>query len=160
MFGPTGESETYYNRDPLHPDMWGLKELDRQDVLSDLVINHIESIVTTLARLAFWRGSNNAEDQSAQDRVKGIFLDKIRAHMNLVAGLYGPLLFTISMAIVSCLSSPKAQIAVVGILGGVLSISVQLMVENVKRADLFMITAGYYAVLGIFIGKTGGGSVP
>lgn len=134
--------------------------MDRQDVLSDFVINHIEGIIARVARLVFWRREpNNIEDQPAPERVGGIALETIRGPMNLVTGLYGPFLLTTSMAIVSCFSSTKIQIAIAGILGGVLAVSVQLIVENVKRAELFTITAGYYAVLGVFIGSTSCGSI-
>lgn len=154
FFGPTGEEEDYYRQVPPPGDTAALKGVDHQDVIGNFLMENITTMNKGVRRLAFWR--REEQDIEAPQNPSDIDLDTIRGLMNLVTALYGPLLYTVSMLVVSCIKPIKIQIIVVGILGLVLAISMQLMVENVKRGELLTVVAGYFAVLGIFIGNTGG----
>ena len=159
LFGPTGENEEYYKQIPPHPDTCTLKDMDRQDFFSELFINNIKALRKRVGAMARKLGRKEKNDDLETRAQQSIGLDIIRTMMKALTCLYAPLLFTASMAILSCIHSIKNRIAVAGVLGTVFSISIQLMVENAKRSDVFGITAAYFAVLGVFIGTTGDSSV-
>ena len=77
----------------------------------------------------------------------------VRTIMNLLASLYAPILLAGSLAILSCVESELARIAVLGALGILLTMSIMLVVPTVKRSDLFAITAAFFAVGGVYIGS-------
>lgn len=144
-FGPTGESDEYYKHPP-HADMCTLRELDRQDSLTNLFIDNIEVIVSKLSR-------KKKEDLDSPRR-ESIKLSTICRVVNLLVGLYAPLVFTASIAIFYCIRPTSSRIVVAGLLGILFSMSIQLLVPGIKRGETFAINAAYFAIAGVFIGAS------
>jgi hypothetical protein len=153
MFCPTGESESFYRQTPQHVDMCTTKDFDRQDAVAESFIKNVKGLKKCAQALHLWKNPNDAENPSTQASIE---LHKIRRAMNFATCLYAPLLFTASLAIVYRIPSVTTQIAVVGVLGGLLSISLQMLLQDLKRAEVFSIIGAFYAVLGIFIGARSG----
>ena len=144
-FGPTGESNEYYKHPP-HADTCTWREPDRQDSLTNLFIDNIEVIVSKLSR-------KKKEDPDSPQR-ESIKLSTICGVVNLLVGLYAPLVFTASIAVFYCIRATSSRIVVAGLLGILFSMSIQLLVPGIKRGEIFAINAAYFAIAGVFIGAS------
>jgi hypothetical protein len=144
-FGPTGESDEYYKHPP-HVDTCTLRDLDRQDSAVNLFVDNVETIVSKVSR-------KKEEDPDAPRRER-IKLSTIRGVINLLVGLYAPMVFTASIAVFYRVRPTSSRIVVAGLLGLLFSMSIQLLVPGIKRGETFAINAAYFAIAGVFIGAS------
>ena len=159
VFGPTGETEEIYKQVPPHADTCSFKDMPRQDYLTERLIKNLKRLdrkVVDPARRRWKKRRNDPENPQPQRSVE---LETIRTIMNILVGIYAPILLTASMATLYCIRPMAVRIGMLGVLGMVLSISLIFLVEDLKRSELFSILAGYFAVLGVFIGATSGNSM-
>jgi hypothetical protein len=146
-FGPTGESDEYYTHPP-HPDTYSFKRMDAQDPFTAYLVNNVKTLYEKL--------SGKGDDQETPRR-PSIKLSTICRVVNLLVCLYAPLMFTASIAILYTIRPTKIRIAVAGLLGVVVAISILLLVPGIRRGELFAIIAAYFAIAGVFIGASDNG---
>ncbi|CAO2656934.1 Nn.00g057370.m01.CDS01 [Neocucurbitaria sp. VM-36] len=155
VFGPTKENEEMYKQVPAHDEMCSLKGFDQQDLITSFVLRHIKTMNKHFRSLMkqFSRKREQQTDVSPEQHIK---FETLLLVIDLLAGLYVPLLFAGCMGVLSCIKSEKARIGVLGVFGFVLTGSLILCVPNLRRADLFAVTAAFFAVGGIYIGAKSG----
>jgi hypothetical protein len=146
IFGPTGESDKYYTHPP-HPDTFSLKSMDSQDLLTTYLVNNVQTL--------FGKRSKGG-DQESPGR-ESINLSTICTMVNLLVCLYAPIMFTGSIAILYSIRSTKIRIAVAGLLGAFVAVSVLLLVPNIRRGESLALIAAYFAIAGVFIGASDNG---
>jgi hypothetical protein len=147
IFGPTGESDKYYTHPP-DPDTFSLKSMDAQDPLTAYLVNNVQTL--------FGKRWGKSDDQESPGR-ESIKLSTICTVVNLLVCLYAPIMFTGSIAILYSIRSTRIRIAVAGLLGAFVAISVLLLVPGIRRGEFFAIIAAYFAIAGVFIGASDNG---
>ncbi|KAF2467395.1 uncharacterized protein BDR25DRAFT_344812 [Lindgomyces ingoldianus] len=157
VFGPTGESEEIYKQVPAHSDTCSLKDIARQDPVTEFFINNLESMYTWVSEYVLRRGKKLKDNPEMAERDDGVAVATISAIVEVLTCLCVPLYMTITMFLLSCFRSTKVQIAILAPFGTFFVFSLKVMVGPLPRYELFAITAQYLAVLGIFIGASSTG---
>lgn len=151
IFGPTKEEADIYRQVPSHSGMCSLKDFGQQDLLTTLVIRNLDSVNKVLKYLA-GRVSRKSTQKPSVTSQQYIAFDTVLRIMDLIAGLYAPMLLMGCMGVLSCIKSEKARIGVLGVFGILLTVSLVLFVPTLRRCDIFAITAAFFAVGGVYIG--------
>lgn len=155
IFGPTQEKEQLYKQVPPHHEMCSWKDFGQQDPITSLVIRHMKAMNTRLNALLNWLSSKQKEQQRPMPQ-QYIKLETVLLVMDFLAGFYVPLLSALCLGVLSCIKSEKARIVVLGVFAVVLTTSLILCIPNLRRCDLFAVTAAFFAVGGVYIGAKGG----
>lgn len=152
LFGGSGGiyEASIYTQVPSHPDTCSLKDFEGQDHTTEFALEHLAVANEWFNKSLNWI-LRKSEDEELQPK-QYVELDTIRMIMNLLAALYAPTFFAVSLGVLSCVESEKMRIVALGGFGLLLTISLMLTVPTLKRSDLFSISAGYFAVGGVYIG--------
>ncbi|KAH7399507.1 hypothetical protein BKA66DRAFT_565579 [Pyrenochaeta sp. MPI-SDFR-AT-0127] len=153
IFGPTKEDAGMYRQVPPHAGMCSFKGIDPQDPVTNLVLRYLEPLNVRIKGLV--RCIVGRREPRAVTSQSNVTFNTILTVMNLLAGIFGTLLFAGCMGVLSCIDSEKWRIVVLGAFGLVLITSLVLFVPTLKRNDIFAVIAAFFAVGGVYIGAKG-----
>ncbi|RAR15582.1 hypothetical protein DDE83_001032 [Stemphylium lycopersici] len=152
MFGPTKEKAAIYTQVPANNDTCALKcgEQGQQDMLTKCMVMHLKPVNRFLEKWVLRiRGKST---DVADDSQRTLELATVLTVVDILSGIYVPVLFAGCLGVLSCLASEKCRIIVLGSFGMVLAALLIVCVPALKRNDLFAIIAAFFAVGGVYIG--------